>query len=111
MKVVEMSKVPQHVLAGKRNGKWGPVLDAVAAGKAVVLSAAEVSKYTSETSLRSNISSTAKRAGLRVTVRKDMATGDLYVLPAEKNRKSLAEILDEEEEMERRLGRWKPAER
>jgi len=108
MKTVELSKVPRHVLTGKRNGKWGPMLDAVAAGKAVVLSAAEVAEYVSETSLRGNISSTAKRAGLRVTVRKDTATGDLYVLPAEK---SVLEMLDEEDELERRLDRWKPAER
>lgn len=83
MKAIDVSKVPARALYGHgRTGKWAPLVTALQDGKAVVLTAEEVAEYSSETSLRGNISAVARRAGLRVSVRKDPVTGDLYVLPA-----------------------------
>lgn len=76
MKFIDVSDVPRRV-----RSKWEPVLEALLDGKVVVFEERDVARYSSETSLRGNILTAAKSKGLRVSVRKDRKTGDLYVFP------------------------------
>lgn len=58
--------------------KWGPVKEALLAGDAVCISRSE---FENEHSVRASVKVNADRWGIKITVRKDPATGDLYVFP------------------------------
>ena len=76
MKIINPKDAPVQPTERNRSGRWKPILDAVRAGQAAVIEAHE---YTDESSVRNSVTISLRRWGVPVTIRKDKATGDLYV--------------------------------
>lgn len=76
MKFINPEDAPVQPTPRQPMGTWRPIYDGITSGQAVVL---EKSDYEDENKTRNAISLSMKRWGVPVTIRKDPATGDLYV--------------------------------
>jgi len=102
MKTINPDDAPVQPTQRSNSGKWRPIEVALRNGQAVVIEAHE---YDDELKTRNSITVSLKRWGVPVTIRKDSATGDLYVFrkPEEDEGASeaLTAIVTEYEEAER----------
>lgn len=102
MKTINPEDAPVQPTARSNAAKWRPIEQALRSGQAVVVEAHE---YDDELKTRNSITVSLKRWGLPITIRKDKATGDLYVFlkpeETEGASEALTAIVDEYEEAER----------
>lgn len=82
-KAIDPSEVPESVNTRKKGSKWGPAVEAVRAGKVVVIPEEDLKGYASLNSVRANIKVTFNRKGVEITVIRDPDTGDLYIFKKE----------------------------
>jgi hypothetical protein len=77
MKIIKPEEAPINPTARQAHGTWKPVFEALEAGNAVELVNGE--DFVDESRTRNSVSLSMKRWGIIVTIRKDTATGNLYV--------------------------------
>ncbi len=77
MKIIKPEEAPVKPTSRQAHGTWKPVFDALEAGNVVELVKDE--DFVDENRTRNSVSLSMRRWGIPVTIRKDAATGNLYI--------------------------------